>query len=142
MKKAVTTLLVLIAAVLAWWQQQADPNMNARKIDQGGLIIEAAYQSKKSDFWVEFEAQVSHILSDDDYKPRHQRFIVEFPSGHTLLIAHNIDLAPRVPVIVGDRVQVFGEYEWNDRGGVMHWTHKHPDGSSKGWIRHEGLLYE
>ena len=63
-------------------------------------------------------------------------------SGHTLLISHNIDLAVRVPVHIGDRVDVRGRYEWNDRGGVIHWTHHAPQGRRPGgWIRHHKRTY-
>ena len=61
----------------------------------------------------------------------------------TVLVAHNLDLAPRVPLTVGDSVELRGEYEWNDRGGVLHWTHRDPGGRhDAGWIRHAGRLYQ
>ena len=87
---------------------------------------------------------VSRILSDDNEGSRHQRFIVRLSSGSTLLIAHNIDLAPRVRSLqVGDTVSFYGEYESNDRGGVIHWTHHDPRGSHVGgWIEHKGRRYE
>ena len=87
---------------------------------------------------------VSRILSDDNEGSRHQRFIVRLSSGSTLLIAHNIDLAPRVPSLkVGDAISFYGEYESNDRGGVIHWTHHDPRGSHVGgWIEHKGRRYE
>ncbi len=106
-------------------------------------LIEAAFEQERSDVDVRFSGTVSRTLSDDNQGSRHQRFIVELASGHTVLIAHNIDLAPKVPLTVGDRVEISGEYEWNDRGGVVHWTHHDPQGRREGgWIRHEGELYE
>ncbi|QOY51204.1 DUF3465 domain-containing protein [Candidatus Sulfurimonas baltica] len=38
---------------------------------------------------------VIRVLSDDNTGSRHQRFIIRLSSGQTLLIAHNIDLAPK-----------------------------------------------
>jgi len=38
----------------------------------------------------------TRILSDDNDGSRHQRFILRLASGQTVLIAHNIDLAPRI----------------------------------------------
>jgi len=87
---------------------------------------------------------VSRLLSDDREGSRHQRFIVGFPSGRTVLVAHNIDLAARVRSLeVGDAVRLRGQYEWNEKGGVIHWTHRDPDGSHEaGWIEHDGERYD
>jgi hypothetical protein len=75
-------------------------------------------------------------LHDDDDGSRHQRFIIGTGERQTLLIAHNLDLAERVPVGLGDRVVVRGMYEWNDLGGLVHWTHDDPLGvEDGGWIR-------
>jgi hypothetical protein len=87
---------------------------------------------------------VVSILSDDNDGSRHQRFILELSSGRTVLIAHNIDLAPRVPSISrGDAVSFYGQYESNNRGGVIHWTHKDPQGRHvDGWLEHRGNRYQ
>jgi hypothetical protein len=86
---------------------------------------------------------VVKVLPDDSEGSRHQRFIIRLDSGQTLLIAHNIDIAPRVAGVgEGDEVSFRGEYEWNDRGGVVHWTHRDPDGSHPGgWLKHAGQVY-
>jgi len=71
-------------------------------------------------------------LPDDDDGSRHQRFIIDIGDHQTLLIAHNIELADRVPLGMGDRVRVRGLYEWNDLGGLVHWTHDDPLGEEDG----------
>jgi len=87
---------------------------------QGGMI-ETAYQKHLSNVQVQGSGTVTRVLSDDNKGSRHQRFILQLASGQTLLIAHNIDLAPRIPALSkGDRVAFYGEYEWNSKGGVIH----------------------
>ena len=84
------------------------------------------------------------VLRDDLDGSRHQRFILELGSGQTVLISHNIDLAPRIGGLSeGDRVEFFGEYEWNPQGGVIHWTHHDPGGRHVGgWLKHDGNTYQ
>ena len=82
-------------------------------------------------------------LPDDREGSQHQRFIVRLSDGQTLLVAHNIDLAPRVPLDKNDEVRIKGQYEWNEKGGVLHWTHHDPGGRhEEGWIEHQGKRYE
>jgi hypothetical protein len=81
---------------------------------------------------VVFSATVSKLLNDDTKGLPHQRFLLRLQNGSTVLVAHDIKYAPRVPLSPGDPVTVKGEYIWNERGGVVHWTH-HSDTP-----RHEG----
>lgn len=103
-----------------------------------------AFRDRAHDLAVEGEGTIVRLLPDDTEGDRHQRFIVRLASGQTLLIAHNIDVAPRVEGLTeGDTVEFRGVYEWSDEGGTVHWTHHDPDGShAPGWVRHEGRTYE
>ncbi|EGQ7944556.1 DUF3465 domain-containing protein [Vibrio cholerae] len=107
-------------------------------------VLQQAYQSQQSDLQVQGFGQVAKVLPDDNDGSRHQKFILKLNSGQTLLIAHNIDLAPRIPNLkVGDSVEFYGEYEWNKKGGVLHWTHKDPQNRhAHGWLKHNGQVYE
>jgi hypothetical protein len=105
--------------------------------------IEAAFRAQRSGFMTTADGSVSKILPDDRKGSRHQRFVLRLASGHTVLVAHNVDLANRVPLEHGDPVRLHGQYEWNERGGVVHWTHHDPDGRHEvGWIEHHGERYQ
>ncbi|HLM56373.1 MAG TPA: DUF3465 domain-containing protein [Pyrinomonadaceae bacterium] len=106
--------------------------------------IGRAFKNRRSDVQVEGEGVVTRILADDTSGRRHQRFILRLASGQTVLVAHNIDLAPRVAELrEGDGVRFNGEYEWNEEGGVIHWTHRDPEGRhAAGWLKHNGRTYQ
>ena len=81
-------------------------------------------------------------MSDDSDGYRHQRFILQLANRDTLLIAHNIELADRIPVGLGDGIHFRGLYEWNDLGGLVHWMHHDPMGNEDGgWIRYRKKIY-
>ena len=137
MKNLVIVALILLGAYLAY--QELGP-VDGRP----AVVQEQPAEEWRSGQQVSGQGTVSHILSDDNDGSRHQRFILRLDSGQTLLIAHNIDLAPRVSGLrKGDVVRFYGEYEWNDKGGVIHWTHHDPQGRhADGWLEHEGRRYQ
>lgn len=127
----------------------ADPPSPARRPPaasserQGEEAVLEAFRARRSDVLVNGAGRVTKTLPDDVEGDRHQRFILELPSGHTVLVAHNIDTAPRVPLDEGDTVSFQGEYVWNGQGGVVHWTHRDRNGRhAGGWLRHDGKSYQ
>ena len=102
------------------------------------------YEIKKSNIWVQGNGEVIKILPDDLKGSKHQLFILRVSNKQTILIAHNIDLAPKIMDLqVGEKVEFYGEYEWNSKGGVVHWTHHDPKGKKQGgWLKHNGKVYE
>ena len=122
----------------------AQPGVSAPLRQGDDAAIESAYANRLGNQQVEGQGTVVKLLADDANGSRHQRFIVRLDSGRTLLVAHNIDLAPRIDGLrTGDTVAFYGEYEWNPKGGVIHWTHHDPQGRHPGgWIRYDGRTYE
>jgi molybdopterin converting factor small subunit len=106
--------------------------------------ISSAYATQTSDLQVSSSGTVVKLLPDDNKGSRHQRFILKLSNNQTVLVAHNIDLAPKITSLrEGDFVEFNGEYEWNSKGGVIHWTHHDPAGRHQdGWLKHNGAIYE
>ena len=115
------------------------PQTNTKNSD-----IEQLFKQQKSDVFVTGKGVVKKVLADDNEGSRHQRFILELPSGQTLLFAHNIDLAERLPNLqAGDEVSFAGDYVYNKKGGTIHWTHKDPRGQHKdGYLMYQGKIYQ
>jgi Protein of unknown function (DUF3465) len=100
-----------------------------------GSTVPELFRSQRSNVEVETGGRVVRLLPDDRQGSPHQRFLLRV-GGTTVLVAHNLELAPRVSLAPGDSVELRGEYEWNSKGGVIHWTHPDPDGRhGAGWIR-------
>ena len=140
-------IIVLLIGFGIYGYLQNNPNIVSSFTEEGincNQAISDAYQNRLSDIQVRGSGKVSRILSDDNKGSRHQRFILRLSSGQTLLVAHNIDLAPRINNLQnGDSVQFYGEYEWNSKGGVIHWTHHDPGGQHVGgWLKHNGRKYK
>ena len=59
-------------------------------------ILADAFNHHAKDLQVYGQGTVIALLADDNTGSRHQRFIITLPSGQTLLVVHNIDIAPRI----------------------------------------------
>jgi hypothetical protein len=144
MMKRLVPVLVAIAAFYLY-QAFVEPgdwqNTRSAPVPAGNAETAAGYRDGQQ---ARGAGTVVRILPDDNDGSRHQRFIIRLDGGRTLLIAHNIDLAPRVSGIrEGDTVEFYGEFAVNDKGGVIHWTHHDPQGRHPdGWLRHRGRTYQ
>ena len=103
---------------------------------QSDQAITEAYQNQLSNIQISGSGKViafsvmtikAVVIKDSSY----------FCPPANSLVAHNIDLAPKISTLQkGDVVQFFGEYKWNSKGGVIHWTHQDPDGRHiSGWLK-------
>lgn len=143
MKKLAAFLVVAFLALYAWQELGVGDQLRFATPGSDSALANAI-ERRQSDVQVQGEGRVVRILPDDNDGSRHQRFILRLDSGETLLVAHNIDLAPKITSLrTGDSVEFFGEYEWNSKGGVIHWTHHDPRGAHiDGWLKHGGRTYE
>ncbi|MGH8500868.1 MAG: DUF3465 domain-containing protein [Gammaproteobacteria bacterium] len=144
-RKLLLGIAVAIATSVAFIQSGVLPLYEATATgSHSDQALADAFENRSGNLQIEGQGIVTRILSDDRDGSRHQRFIIELDSGQTLLVAHNIDVAPRIESLrEGDEVAFYGEYEWTSQGGVIHWTHRDPDGHHPdGWIRHRGETYQ
>ncbi len=118
---------------------------NETTLSNNGVdTVKAAYEQRQSNVQVQGSGRVKAILRDDNDGSRHQKFILVLKNGLSILVAHNIDLAPKISNLnKGDIVEFYGEYEYNPKGGVLHWTHHDPQGRHEsGWLKHDGQIYQ
>ena len=118
-----------------------DPKRARAEPDNAAIL--RMHDQRAHEKWVEGASIVVKVLPDDLEGSRHQRFLIRISKDVRVKVAHNIDLAPRLPVRAGDLVEYRGKYVWNDLGGALHWTHHDPRKRNRGgWLRHEGKVYE
>lgn len=157
-KNKIIVLLIALVAVFAYnkmQNKQPVQSQNQQKIEavqkqnnagkeSAEAVLKQAFENEQSDIQVEGEGTVWKTLPDDNKGTHHQRFILKLSSGQTLLVAHNIDLADKIKGLKkGDKVAFYGEYEWSEQGGVIHWTHHDPAGRHEdGWLKHGGQVYQ
>jgi hypothetical protein len=140
-KKLWLLVLALLIYVLA---QQSNSATGQGFQNDVAMTVETAYKQQLSDQQIHGKGVVLKVLPDDTKGLRHQKIILQTRPGRTVLVAHNIDMAPRlVNIQRGDVVEFYGEYEWTERGGVIHWTHMDSSGKHiDGWLKHNDRIYQ
>lgn len=144
MKRLLVVTVLAVAVYAGYVEYGSAPSLlPAARTAAGDRVLARAFEQRLSNLQVSDSGRVVRVLPDDNSGSGHQRFIIRLASGQTLLIAHNIDLAPRLPALrEGDSVAFSGEYEWNPKGGVVHWTHHDPSGRHPpGWLKYRGRTY-
>ena len=92
MKKVLLAAVVILAAFYSLDRQAPVVDVSAPAETRTTGSSERWHAGQQ----VQGSGTVSRILADDNGGSRHQRYILRLDSGKTLLVAHNIDLAPRV----------------------------------------------
>lgn len=125
-----------------------DKKRQATNLQCNNAVIHQAYQAKNPSVKRQVLGcgTVIKVLKDDNEGSRHQKFLVKIDNypNITVLIAHNIDLAPRIEGIQAKNpIRFYGEYIYNDKGGIVHWTHRDPASRHQdGWLEYKGQQYQ
>ncbi|HWB59910.1 MAG TPA: DUF3465 domain-containing protein [Chthoniobacteraceae bacterium] len=139
-------IVFYIIIVVAVWYSRSHLPLRAPAGGGAGseMALADAIRDHASDVQVEGSGRVEKVLPDDTEGEKHQKFILRLESGDTLLFAHNIDIAPRVDGLKeGDEIFFKGYYVWNDKGGIVHWTHHDPEGKhAAGYLKLDGRVYQ
>jgi hypothetical protein len=128
------------AAILAAWLAACG---GSAQPDDAAIVSD--FQNHRSNVEVTADGTVVRVLPDRSSATGvHEQFIVKLSSGDiTIEVEHNISIAARVPVALGDHVIVHGEYVWNAQGGLIHFTHHDPRGTHEGgYIQDNGKTYD
>lgn len=148
--------LIGLAVIIYGLAQQGGMNFNDASVQLQGASDEStlgksvdaslynAYVNGQSNVQIHGSGVVVKVLPDDRKGLQHQKFILQTSINHTVLVAHNISVAERLPDLTkGDIVDFYGEYEWTQQGGVIHWTHRDTEAQHvNGWLKYNGKTYQ
>ncbi len=104
---------------------------------ENGAVYDA-WRAQQSRVEVDASGSVARLLGERSgrYGP-HAGFLLHLSGGASHGLTVRVEVNERftgpLPLVAGEPVQVRGEYEFDPRGGVIHWTHRdprrrHPDG--------------
>ena len=129
-RRRFAALIAPLAAILCACAQTQSPNDRA---------LCDAYSGARSHVEVVADGTVARLLGVQPGRiSPHEGFLLALGSGCSLVVRveANTDFTGPIPLARGQRVLVKGEYEYYPLGGVIHWTHRDPQG------RHEGGYIE
>jgi hypothetical protein len=104
-----------------------------------------AFSAQRSGVEVVAQGRVTRVLGVQAGRSSpHEGFLLRLDSGCALVVRVevNTDFTGTIPLSVGQRVLVKGDYEYYSRGGVIHWTHRDPRGRHEnGYVGVNGTTY-
>ncbi len=105
----------------------------------------AAFSAQRSGVEVVAQGSVTHVLGVQAGRSSpHEGFLLRLDSGCAIVVRVevNTDFTGTIPLSIGQRVLVKGDYEYYSRGGVIHWTHRDPRGRHEnGYVDVNGTMY-
>jgi hypothetical protein len=104
-----------------------------------------AFSAQRSGVEVVAQGSVTRVLGVQAGRSSpHEGFLLRLDSGCAIVVRVevNTDFTGTIPLSIGQRVLVKGDYEYYSRGGVIHWTHRDPRGRHEnGYVDVNGTMY-
>lgn len=107
-----------------------------------------AWRSNRSHLEVTAEGSVARRLGTRVGRSgTHEGFLLHLTGaagrGLTVRVEDNVDITGPIPLTEGAEVEVRGEYIFDRRGGIIHYTHRDPRGRhSAGYVRVNDKFYQ
>ena len=116
--------------------------------DASNAAVYVAWRDGLSNVEVTAHGSVARILgSRDGRSGPHLGFLLHLSGsegrGLTVRVEDNLDLTGPIVLHEGDDATIRGEYIYDARGGLIHYTHRDPRGRhAAGYVQVEGHLYQ
>lgn len=110
--------------------------------------VYAAWRAGRSRVEVTASGSVARLLGTRVGRSgTHEGFLVHLSGaegrGLTIRVEDNVDLTGPIPLTEGANVEVRGEYVFDARGGIVHYTHRDPAGRHiAGYVRVGDKFYQ
>ncbi len=109
----------------------------APSANDGNAAVFDAWRAQRSHIEVTARGVIARDLGTRaGVSAAHEGFLLHLAGasgrGLTVRVEANVDFTGPMPIAAGESVIVRGEYEFDARGGVIHWTHRDPRGRHPG----------
>lgn len=145
-KQKIINLISLLFLILVFWnffKPKSSTPVQSQVVAQPLTPFEKGLDCKcDQNFVVSPFLKVVKKLKDDNRGIRHQKWLVQSPSGQIILFIHNLELCKPLNLQKNDQVKLAGEFKWTDKGALIHWAHFDPKKKRlDGYVELEGHKY-
>lgn len=139
LQKSLIASLLLITSFQSW---AAPQEVVPGEVQDDSQIVQAV-QAQKNAYYVEAgNLTVEALLKDDTNGLPHQKWVAKLSNGKKINIVYNLDMGVKVPLHVGDKFAVGGQFIWTPQGGLVHWTHEDPKQTRPdGYVLYDNVIY-
>lgn len=116
--------------------------------DAHNAAVYDAWRAARSHVEVTAEGTIARVLGTRaGPSGAHEGFLLHLAGaggrGLTVRVEDNVALTGAIPLAEGEHVEVRGEYIFDARGGIVHYTHRDPRGRhAAGYVLAGGKLYQ